>query len=434
MSGIPRNSLETLLVSVLSRVVALLGSVVMARVLGPAGKGILTYAVSILSFVLAPMGGQTAAIAFQYGRRGTSKASVHAAMLKVLALVVAPVSIGTAAVALIAPGQGPLLAAAVALPLAAYVQSTRGFFLADSAVRLANIQALIAPASFAIAGSIALLVFHGSLYVLLALFAISYIPAVIYTLVELRTLTPARAGEPVADPVLGQFVFGAQVGAVNLVNFLNNRVDLFIIIFALGVRAVGVYSIAISIAETLWQISGPVAVAAYGSIGTLAEPEAAKLTAKCIRNTLPIALLVSIVTFFAAPPLVRFVFGEPFAQAGYVTRYFLPGVIAWSVVYHIDTFLTIQLGRPQVVFWISATSAAICAATTLALVHPLGIASGAIGSSVAYLAGGAWTVAVFLRRTGLNPLELVAFNREDLRRYIELLDGAWRNLSAAGAR
>jgi O-antigen/teichoic acid export membrane protein len=434
MSSISRNSLETLLVSVFARVVALAGSVVMARMLGPAGKGILTYAMSILALVLAPMGGQTSAIAFQYGRRGTPRASVHAAMLKVLALVVAPVSIGIAAVALIAPGQGPLLAAAVALPLAAYVQSTRGFFLADSAVRLANIQALIAPALFAIVGSIALLVFHGSLYVLLAVFVLSYIPAVIYTLVELRTLTPARAGEPIPNPMLGQFVFGAQLGAVNLVNFLNNRVDLFIIVFVLGVPAVGVYSIAISIAETLWQISGPVSIAAYGSIGTLAEPEAAKLTAKCIRNTLPIALLVSIVTFFAAPPLVRFVFGEPFAQAGYVTRYFLPGVIAWSVVYHINTFLTIQLGKPQIVFWISASSAAICALTTLMLVHPLGIASGAIGSSVAYLAGGAWAVTVFLRRTGLNLLELVAFNKEDLRRYIQLIDGARRGFSAAGAR
>jgi hypothetical protein len=60
MSSIPRNSLETLLVSVFSRLVALAGSVVMARVLGPAGKGVLTYAVSILSFALAPMGGQTA--------------------------------------------------------------------------------------------------------------------------------------------------------------------------------------------------------------------------------------------------------------------------------------------------------------------------------------------------------------------------------------
>jgi O-antigen/teichoic acid export membrane protein len=151
-------------------------------------------------------------------------------------------------------------------------------------------------------------------------------------------------------------------------------------------------------------------------------------------ETLPIALLVSIITFFTAPPLVRFVFGEPFAQAGYVTRCFLPGVIAWSAVYHINTFLTVQLGRPQIVFWISTTSAAICAVTTLALVHPLGIASGAIGSSVAYLAGGAWAVAVFLRRTGFNPLELVAFNREDLRRYLELLDGARRTVSAADAR
>jgi hypothetical protein len=60
MSSIPRNSLETLLISVFSRFVALAGSVVMARVLGPAGKGVLTYAVSILSFALAPMGGQTA--------------------------------------------------------------------------------------------------------------------------------------------------------------------------------------------------------------------------------------------------------------------------------------------------------------------------------------------------------------------------------------
>lgn len=44
MSSVPRNSIETLLISVFSRLVAVAGSVVMARVLGPAGKGVLSYA------------------------------------------------------------------------------------------------------------------------------------------------------------------------------------------------------------------------------------------------------------------------------------------------------------------------------------------------------------------------------------------------------
>jgi O-antigen/teichoic acid export membrane protein len=434
MSDIPRRSFETLVLSVLSRAIAMGGNVVVARVLGPAGKGIVTYAVSILTFVLALFSGQTSAIAYQYGRRGTPLRTVYSAMLKVLVLVVAPISAGIIAIALTMKGQGPLVAAAAALPLAAYVQATRGFFLADAAVRAANVQALIAPATFAVAGSIALLVTHGSLWVLLGVFVLSYVPAVVYTLRELRTLHAERPGEPVQNPVRGQLIFGSQVGAVNLVNFLNNRVDLFIIIFVLGVKAVGVYSVSIAIAEVLWQISGPVAVAAYGPISTLSEPDAATLTAKCIRYTLPIALVVSVGTFFLAPPLVTFVFGQPFAEAGYVTRYFLPGAIAWSAMYHINTFLTIQLGRPQLVFWIQAVSATICAATTLALVHRIGIASGAIGSSVAYIVGTAWAVIYFLRRTNLNPLELVAFGKDDLRRYLDLAGWLVHRAGTAFAR
>ncbi|MBV8172593.1 MAG: oligosaccharide flippase family protein [Candidatus Eremiobacteraeota bacterium] len=434
MSDIPRRSLETLVLSVLGRAIAMAGNVVVARVLGPAGKGIVTYALSILTFVLELFCGQTSAIAYQYGRRGTPLRTVYGAMIKVLVLLVLPISAGITAIALTMKGQGPLIAAAAALPLAAYVQATRGFFLADAAVRAANIQALVAPATFAVAGSVALLVTHGSLWVLLGVFVLSYVPATIYTVRELRTLHAQRAGEPVQDPVRNQLVFGSQVGAVNLVNFLNNRVDLFIIIFVLGVKAVGVYSVSIAIAEVLWQMSGPVAVAAYGPISTLSEPEAAKLTAKCIRNTLPIAFIVSIGTFFLAPPLVTFVFGQPFAEAGYVARYFLPGAIAWSAMYHINTFLTIQLGRPQLVLWIQAVSATICAAVTLALVHPLGIASGAIGSSIAYIVGTTWAVIYFLRHTGLNPLELVAFGKDDLRRYLALAGWVLRSAGTAFAR
>src|SRR5215469_2605134 len=138
MSQIPRRSLETLVVSVLSRAIAIGGNVVVARVLGPTGKGIVAYALSVLAFVIALLSGQRSAIAYQYGRRGMRLDDVYGVMMTVLLLIVLPIASCIAAFALLMKGQGPLLATAAALPLAAYVQSTRGFFLADAAVRIAN--------------------------------------------------------------------------------------------------------------------------------------------------------------------------------------------------------------------------------------------------------------------------------------------------------
>jgi len=428
MRSISRVSLETMVVSVLSRGFAMVGAIVVARTLGPAGKGLLTYATSVLSLIIALFAGHTAAIAYQYGRRGMPLPSVYATMMKAYAIVIVPLAAAIALAAVLLPGQSPLLFVAAVLPFAAYVQSTRGFFLADSEVRTANIQALVAPALFTVVGSVALIFFHASLNALLLIFVLTYLPAAAYSGYKLKSLSSPRTGEADPKPLKSQLRFTVQVGSVNFVNYLNNRVDLFIILFVLGIKAVGVYSVAIGIAEILWQLSGPVAIAAYGSIGTLNEADAAKLTAKCIRNTLPIALVVSIGTFLLAPPLVRLLFGEQFAEAGYVMRYFLPGVIAWSVMYHINTFITIQLGRPGTVLWIVAASATVCAASTLALVHKLGIASGAIGSSLGYLTGAPWAVMVFLRRSGISGKQLIAFNRDDWRRYVELF--AWMRRGA----
>ena len=143
MRPIARVSLETMLLSVATRAIAMIGAIVIARTLGPASKGLLTYAQSMLALVATFVAGQTAAIAFQYGRRGLPKATVYRTMLEILGLIIVPVAVIMTIVALRMPGQWPLLAAAAAFPLAAHNQSARGFFLADSEIRTANIQALI---------------------------------------------------------------------------------------------------------------------------------------------------------------------------------------------------------------------------------------------------------------------------------------------------
>lgn len=427
-------SFETMVYVMLTRGLAMIGAVVVARVLGPAGKGTLAYMTSIFAFAIAVFAGHMTAIVYQYGKRGVPMSTVYPASLKVIALVIVPAAALIAAVAIAVPGQGALLAAAAALPLAAYVQSTRGFFLADSEIRRANMQAFIAPAIFAIAGSISLLFFHGNLNTLLLIFVLSYLPAVGYSIEQLRILRSQRPSESDPKPVASQLAFAASAGSVNFVAFLNGRIDLFIILFVLGVKAVGVYSVAVTIAEGLWQLSGPVSVAAYGSISTQSEWNSAKLTAQCIRTTLPFALVVSVLTYFLAPPLVTLVFGARFAEAGYVTRYFLPGVVVWSIMYFLNNFITVQLGKPRLVLMIVGISAAVCGIATFALVHTMGIASGAIGSSLGYLIGAPWAVWIFLRRSKVKPLELVAFNKDDMQRYLALFASLWRRAGAVFAR
>lgn len=414
---IAHKSIENFLARIAAQAFAIAGAIVVARVLGPSGKGAFSYAGTVLAMLQMANAGQAAAISWQYAKQGRKTGDLLRAMSRILFALAVPVMTILALVALLVPDQRALLAVALALPFALFAQSATGFFLADGDVRMINVQQILIGV-VSVAAYIPLLVFaHAGLNVLFGVWAGGYVAGAVYSAVRLRRYASAGAGSPPRQVVKEQLSYGSQVSLNSAVQFLNFRIDVFIIMFMLGQTALGVYSIGIGIGEVLWQLSRPMVTASFGSIARGTESQAANTTAACMRHSFTLVLIAAVIAFFAAPPLVPIIYGSQFAAAGTVARVLLPGIVAYSMMPTLGTFFAQQLGQPRVPLIFSTVSMILCGVLTVALLPHFGIVGGAIATSVSYCIAFAAAVSYFVHRTQIGPRRIFTLSRTDLEPY-----------------
>ena len=87
------KSLETFVLRLVSEPVMIVAGVIIARTLGPSGKGTMAYAAMVLALLATISTGQSLAISWQYGRLKLDSRAVYSAMVRFFAIVVIPVSL-----------------------------------------------------------------------------------------------------------------------------------------------------------------------------------------------------------------------------------------------------------------------------------------------------------------------------------------------------
>jgi Na+-driven multidrug efflux pump len=99
----------------------------------------------------------------------------------------------------------------------------------------------------------------------------------------------------------------------------------------------------------------------------------------------------------------------------------LPGIIAYSMMGSLSTFYIQQLGDPRIPLIFRTVSTVLCAVATVLMLPRIGIAGGAIATSISYLASFALSAGYFVRRTGTAPSKLFRLDKSDLVPYRSLL-------------
>jgi O-antigen/teichoic acid export membrane protein len=212
--------------------------------------------------------------------------------------------------------------------------------------------------------------------------------------------------------------FSWSVSLTYVVTLLNYRADLYIVALYLPAAALGLYSLAVSGAESLLLPTRTAATVASPHIGSLELDRAAAITARCVRNNVLISLPLCAVLFFAAGPLVRVLYGGAFVPLVPAFDILLVGVFALSLGSPVSTYFTLRLGRPQVALWLSTLSAAICIGTTIALIGRFGMAGAAVGSSAGYVVGQIFGLRYFCRSASLDARTVLLPTLEDFRTYV----------------
>jgi O-antigen/teichoic acid export membrane protein len=105
---------------------------------------------------------------------------------------------------------------------------------------------------FALAG---VLFFNGSHITITVLFLVVFSTSVLVNILLLRALWPAFSSEGFRNPIRAAFSFALPCYLGNLTQFLNYRLDLFILGVLAGYAAVGRYTLAVSLGQLIWLLS-----------------------------------------------------------------------------------------------------------------------------------------------------------------------------------
>jgi O-antigen/teichoic acid export membrane protein len=276
---------------------------------------------------------------------------------------------------------------------------------ADYAFRVTNVSWLMGPA-IAMAGN-AILWAAGELTVTTAfaswIVAHSAACLLLVGYVVRRSVGFGRPDRRLARRTM-RFGLKAYVGRVLLVG--NYRLDQWILAGIAGPRELGLYSIAVAWAEVLFYLPTVLMIVQRPYLVRASEGDAARRSAIAFRVGVLCTVPAALAMILAAPLLCTTVFGDAFSGAIGDLRLLALGAFGIVALQQLGDALTAR-GAPL------RSSAAIGVAfvTTigldLLLIPELGGAGAALASTLAYTAGGAAIIVLYLRYFDVSARELL---------------------------
>ena len=226
--------------------------------------------------------------------------------------------------------------------------------------------------------------------------------------------------------------FGLKGYAANLLTFFNYRLDSLILNGLAGVASVGIYSIAVAIAEVIWNVAGAFSTVMFPHVASLERAEANRVTPVVTRNVWFVTLVAVIGVALVGRWLIEFVFGTVMLPAVTPLLLLLPGILALSGAKILSSYLS-GIGRPIYATWISAGSLVMTVALDLTLIPRFGISGAAAASSIVYTLTAAATLYVFRRESGVGIVQTVIIQPSDFTYYARAVKAA-AGLLRAGNR
>ncbi|RXZ83391.1 flippase [Paenibacillaceae bacterium] len=419
-----RNSTAfDLLTSLLTKVVLLCGSfllsVVMARLLGPEGKGILTAVLVLPTLVvtLGDLGVRQASAYFIGSKRYTPQQVTNS--LGVLWLITSTLTVVmVAAISWFqtsSTSQWMLyLLAAATVPLNLLFKYSNGIMQGREMISKINIGNLLGLAGNAI--GIILFMWLIKLGVIGGLITQMLMAGLMawYAVKIVGRVAPIRFE---VDKAVMSDIFrkGISYAAALFILQLNYRINFFFLEPAVSAEQLGYFSVGINMAELIWQVPAALSLVLFSrSANSKTSGEAVNRAVRLLRITLCLLFVFCLGLALLARPFITLIYGADFTEAYSVLQLLLPGVFFMTIVKILHPDLAGR-GYPLYAFWIYILPLIINIVLNIKLIPAYGINGSAAASSISYAVGAIIFAVAYARKEKHSVRALLLLTKEDMR-------------------
>lgn len=178
--------------------------------------------------------------------------------------------------------------------------------------------------------------------------------------------------------------YGMRAYIVAFLSFLILRVDLLIIKYLLNAEQVGYYSVGVSLADTILLLPAIVGMILFPHLSRQEDINKKwDHTKRVIKTLTPLLLIIIALGAVLVKPLIKILFGPVFLPSVYPFYLLLPGILMISLHPILGSFLA-SIGYPKQIVYYMLITFVINILLNLILIPKMGIAGSALASSICY--------------------------------------------------
>ncbi len=213
------------------------------------------------------------------------------------------------------------------------------------------------------------------------------------------------------------FSFGYKAYLGTVAASLHLRIDTFMLNYFLNPLMVGFYVISVAVVEKLWMLSQAVSTVLYPKVVAMKDEEEKKrFTPLVSRNTLLITILGALLLFGLSKWLIPFLYSEAYLPAVEPLQVLLVGIVAISMERILANDIVAR-GKPMINAYIASASLVANIILNIILIPEFGIMGAAWATSITYSLMAIVKLFVYCKLSGNSPINVIMLKRSDINLY-----------------
>lgn len=393
MNTFSKNTAITFATQVLNLILGIATSIVIARILGPEGKGVYTLAILLPSVAVTFSNlGIGSATVYYIGKGKYSLKKILGSNL-ILATVVSAIAIIVSIIIIVlfrglflkGVHLNYLFLALSLIPFLLLYGYLQNILLGLQEIKKYNLVGLFKGISFLVLLVITLCLFKIGLVGAISSLTISILLAGIITFFWVGKFVGTATYQIDKDYAKDASLYGIKAHAGNILTFFNYRFDIFLVNAFLNPLSVGYYSISVGIAERLWLISQSASTVLFPRVASEKDEKRRKeLTPIVSRNVLLVTIIGAIFICFLSRWVILLLYSKVYLPSVRPLQILLPGIIALSIARVLASDIAGR-GRPMLNTYMAAVSVAVNIGFNILWIPRLGIEGAALASTISYI-------------------------------------------------
>lgn len=380
---------ETYAVRLILLVIGLITTVITARILGPDGRGLYMVAVTIgaIGIQLGNLGLHASNTYYAAGDKGKLPALLGNTL--VISFVLGGVgAVLTWGFSLLLPEIVPihgalLILALMLIPFGLAYLLFQNLLLGIQEVRIYNIIEIIYKVLTIVL--ILLLIFINKVSIE-AVFSAGLVSLIIVCALSLRNLKSHFPGYPSTSLTLFKetIIYGLKAYLAAFFAFFVLKADILIIQYMLGAEQTGYYSIAVTVAETVYMLPVVIGTILFATLSGMSDGRQKWEYAKKVIYLVSAAMIVITgISVLLARPFIILLFGKTFTASVPAFIWLMPGILMLSINTVFMNYFA-SIGMPLITVYSPGAASLINIILNINLIPELGIIGASISSTISY--------------------------------------------------